>query len=125
MKTQQFSLKNEIALGNVQSSERDLVINILKKRFSDLEIELQRKNVGIDYLHSQLSLKATYNSFSSSATRNLNDTSNQDFVGDKLKLPTQTQPRYQSIKIQSSGHQNNNPTIARSNGKFWSQEIRC
>ena len=48
LQTQQFFLKNENALDNVQSSERDLVIDILRKRISDLEIELQRKNVFID-----------------------------------------------------------------------------
>ena len=61
-------LKNEIILDNYQNSERDLVIDILKKK--------------IDYLHSQLSLKATNNILSSSATRNLNGTSTQDSVGD-------------------------------------------
>ena len=38
----------------------------------------------IDYLHSQLSLKATDNSLSSSATLNLNGTSDRGSVGDKL-----------------------------------------
>ena len=52
LKTQHFSRKKGNALDDVQNSERDLVINILKKRISDLEIELQRKNVVIDYLHS-------------------------------------------------------------------------
>ena len=84
LKTQHFSRKKGNALDNVQNSERDLVVNILKKRISDLEIELQRKNVVIDYLHSQLSLKVTDNSLSSLATRDLNDTSNQDSVSDKL-----------------------------------------
>ena len=59
LQTQQFSSKNENALYNVQNSERELVIDILKKKISDLKFELQRKNVVIDYLHSQLSLKAT------------------------------------------------------------------
>ena len=68
LQTQQSSSKNENALGNVQNSARDLVVDILKKRISDLEIELQRNNVVIDYLHFQLSLKATNNSLSSSAT---------------------------------------------------------
>ena len=59
LQTQQFSSKNENALYNVQNSERELVIDILKKKISGLKFELQRKNVVIDYLHSQLSLKAT------------------------------------------------------------------
>ena len=59
LQTQQFSSKNENALYNVQNSERELVIDILKKKISDLKFELQRKNVVIDYLQSQLSLKAT------------------------------------------------------------------
>ena len=70
LQTQQFSSKNENALDNVQNPERDLVFDILKKRISDLEIKLQQKNVVIDYLNSQLSLKATDNSISSSGTRN-------------------------------------------------------
>ena len=37
---QQLFLKNENVLDNVQTSERNLVINILKK-ISDLEIELK------------------------------------------------------------------------------------
>ena len=78
LQTQQFLSKNENALYNVQNSERDLVIYILKEKMSDLEIELQQKNVVIDYLHSQVSLKATDNSLSSSANRNLNSMSNQD-----------------------------------------------
>ena len=83
MQTQQFSSENEKAFDNIQSSERDLVADILKKRISDSEIKLQRKNAVIDYLQSQLSLKATDNSLSSSVTQNLNGTSNQDSVGDK------------------------------------------
>ena len=79
---QQLSSKNENVLDNVQTSERDLVIDILKK-ISDLEIELKRKNVVIDYLHSQIISKATDNSLSSSATRNLNGTSAQDSVAIK------------------------------------------
>ena len=59
LQTQQFSSKNENALYNVQNSGRELVIDILKKKISDLKFELQRKNVVIDYLHSQLSLKVT------------------------------------------------------------------
>ena len=84
LQPQQFSSKNKNALDNVQNSESDLVIDILEKRISDLETELQRKNVAINYLHSQLSLKATDNSLSSSYIRNLNGISNQDSVGDKL-----------------------------------------
>ena len=101
--TQRFYSKNENALDNVQNSERDLVIDILKKRISDLEIELQRKNLVIDYLHFQLSLKATDIPLSSSATRKLNGTSNQDFVGDKL---TET---FHSNAATISKHKN--PTI--------------
>ena len=84
MQTQQFSSKIENALDNVQNSGRNLVIYILKKRILDLEIELRRKNVVIDYLYSQLSLKDTDNSLSSNPTRNLNDKSNQDSIDDKL-----------------------------------------
>ena len=54
---------------------------------SDLEIELWQKNVVIDYLHSQLSLKTADNLLSSSVIQHLNDTSNQDSVCDKLRLP--------------------------------------
>ena len=48
----------------------------LKGRISDLEIELLRKNVVVDYLHSQLSLNTTDNSLSLNATQNLNSKSN-------------------------------------------------
>ena len=76
-------LKTEIILDNYQNSERDLVVDIFKKRISNLEVDLQQKNLlVIDYMHSQLSLKATDNILSSSATRNLNGTSTQDSVGD-------------------------------------------
>ena len=57
LKTQHFTLKNENVLDNAQNSDRDLVIHILKKKISDLEIELLRNKVVIDYMHSQLSLK--------------------------------------------------------------------
>ena len=83
-KRNSFFSKNENTLDNVQSSDRDLVFHILQKRISNLEIELQRINVVINYLHSQLSLKATDNSLSSSVTRNLNDKSNEDSAGDEL-----------------------------------------
>ena len=52
LQTQQFSWKSKNALDNVQNSENDLVIDILKERISDLEIELQRQIVFINYLHS-------------------------------------------------------------------------
>ena len=52
LKMQQLSSKNKNVLDNVQTLERDLVIDISKKNFSDLEIELKRKKVVIDYLHS-------------------------------------------------------------------------
>ena len=52
LQTQQFSWKSKNALDNVQNSESDLVIDILKERISDLEIELQRQIVFINYLHS-------------------------------------------------------------------------
>ena len=96
MQTQQFSSKNEKAFDNIQSSERDLGADILKKRISNSEIKLQRMNAVIDYLQSQLSLEATDNSLSSSVTQNLNGTSNQDSVGDKLtdRLPTLSHLRY-------------------------------
>ena len=70
LKMQQLSSKNENILDNVQTSERDLVIDILRNKFSDLENELKSKNVVIDYLLSQISSKATDNSLSSSAARN-------------------------------------------------------
>ena len=68
LQTQQFPWKSKNALDNVQNSESGLVIDILKERISELEIELQRQNVFINYLHSQLSLKVTNNSLSSSVT---------------------------------------------------------
>ena len=68
LQTQQFSSKNKNAFYNVQKSKSDLVIDILKKRISDLENELQQKNLVIDYLHSQLTLKAADNSLNSSVT---------------------------------------------------------
>ena len=70
LKMQQLSSKNENILDNVQTSERDLVIDILRNKFSDLENELKSKNVVIDYLLSQISSKATDNSLSSSAAQN-------------------------------------------------------
>lgn len=45
-KTQQFSSKNDKVLANAQGSERDLVIDILKKSIYN--------NVIIDYWHNQL-----------------------------------------------------------------------
>ena len=84
---------------------------------SDLEIELQRKNVVIDYMHSQLSLKATNNSLSSSATRNLSGTLNQDSVGDKLSEAcnsnTATISKLKNPTIRSSKQQSNNNQIKR------------
>ena len=116
-KTQQFSSKNENALDNVQNSERDLVIDILKRRISDLEIELQRKNVVIDYLHSKLNLKSIDNSLRSSATRNLNDKSNQDTVGDELTETSHanaaTISKYKNPTIRSSKQQSNNSQLKR------------
>ena len=114
-KTQQFSSKNENALDNVQNPEGDLVIDILKKRISDLEIELQRKNVGMDYLHSKLNLKSTDNLLSSSATQNLNDKSNQDTVGDKLTETSHanasTISKHKNPTIRSSKQQPNNSQL--------------
>ena len=96
----------------IQNSERDLFIDILKKRISDLEIELQRKNVVIDYLHSQLSLKATDNLLTSCATRNLNGISNQDYVGDKLNEASNsnaaTISNHKNPTIRFSKQQSNN-----------------
>ena len=69
--------------------------------------------------------KATDNSLKTSVTQNLNDTSNQDSVGYKLKPPTPKQLKYQNIKIQPSSNQGKNPKTARSNRKSWLQEIRC
>ena len=102
--TQQFLSKNENVLYNVQNSERDFVIDILKEKMSDLEIELQRMNVVIEYLHSQVSLKATEYSLSSSATRNLNSISNQDSVGNNLTEASNS-------TIRSSKQQSNNSRI--------------
>ena len=79
-----LSSKNENVLNKSQTSERDLVIDILKKKISDLETELKRKNVIIDYLLSQISSKASDNSLSSSAPGNLSGTSTQDSVGNKI-----------------------------------------
>ena len=53
LKMQQLSSKNQNVLDNVETSEKDLVINFLKKKISDLENEHKQKNVVIDYLHSQ------------------------------------------------------------------------
>ena len=89
-----------------------MVIDILKKRISDLGIERQRKNVIIDYLHSQLNLKATDNSLSSIATRNLNGTSNQDSVGDKLAEASNSNAATIST-IRSSKQQSSNSQIKR------------
>ena len=86
----------------------------LKGRISDLEIELLRKNVVVDYLHSQLNLNTTDNSLSLNATQNLNGKSNQDTTGDKVtetshvnaatllknKGPTIRSPKQQSINSQ-------------------------
>ena len=107
LKMQQPSSKNENILDNVQTSERDLVIDILKNKISDLEIELKRKNVVIDYLHYKISSKATDNSLSSSATRNSNSTSTQDSVGNKI-----TEFSYLNAAIISK---HKNPTIRPSN----------
>ena len=86
----------------------------LKGRISDLEIELLRKNVVVDYLHSQLSLNTTDNSLSLNATQNLNSKSNQGTTGDKVteishvnaatllknKGPNIRSPKQQSINSQ-------------------------
>ena len=86
----------------------------LKGRISDLEIELLRKNVVVDYLYSQLILNTTDNSLSLNATQNLNGKSNQDTTGDKVtetshvnaatllknKGPTIRSPKQQSINSQ-------------------------
>ena len=87
-------------------------MDILKKRISDLGIERQRKNVIIDYLHSQLNLKATDNSLSSIATRNLNGISNQDSVGDKLAEASNSNAATIST-IRSSNQQSSNSQIKR------------
>ena len=86
----------------------------LKGRISDLEIELLRKNVVVDYLYSQLILNTTDNSLSLNATQNLNGKSNQDTTGDKVtetshvnaatllknKGPTIRSPKQQSSNSQ-------------------------
>ena len=117
LQTQQFHSKKENALDNVQSSQRDLVIDIFKKRIPDLKIELQQKNVVIANLHSQLSLKATNNSLSSSVTRNLNDTSHQDSGGEKLTATSYsnaaTISRHKNPIMTSSRQQSNNSQINR------------
>ena len=71
-------------MNNFPSLDRDLVFYILKRRISDLETELQRKNLIMDYLNFQLSLKTHDNSPNSSVTRNFNDASNQNSVSDHL-----------------------------------------
>ena len=70
---------------NYKYFEKEMLIK--DSSVSDLEIELWQKNVVIDYLHSQLSLKTADNLLSSSVIQHLNDTSNQDSVCDKLRLP--------------------------------------
>ena len=107
LKMQQLSSKNENILDNVQTSERDLVIDILRNKFSDLENELKSKNVVIDYLLSQISSKATDNSLSSSAARNLCSTSTQDSAGNKI-----TESSYSNAVIISK---HRNPTIRSQN----------
>ena len=109
LKMQQLSFKNE----NVQTVERDLVIDILKKKISNLITELKRKNVVIDYLHSQISSKATDNSLSSSATRNLNVTST---VGNKII----ESPHSNAAMI----FKHKNPTISSSNQKSNNSQIK-
>ena len=78
----------------------------LRKRISDL------KNAVINYLYSKLSLGATENSLSSSATRNLNGTSNQNSIGDKLTeasyFNAATISKHENPTIKSSKHQSNN-----------------
>ena len=117
LKMQQLSSKNKNVLDNVQISERGLVIDILKRKISDLEIELKRKNVVIDCLHSQISSKATDNSLSSSATRNLNGTSTQDSVGNKITESCHSNAamisKHKSPIIRSSNLQSNNSQIKR------------
>ena len=94
-----------------------MVIDILKKRIPDLEIKLQRNNVVIDYLHSKLNLKSTDNSLSSSATRNLNDKSDQDTAGDKLTetfhANAATISKHKNPTIRSSKQQSNNSQLKR------------
>ena len=63
---------------------KDALIGLQTQQFLSKNEELQRKNVFINYLHSQISLKATDNPLSSIITRNLNAASNQDSVEDKL-----------------------------------------
>ena len=115
LKMEKFSSKNENVLNNSQTSERDLVIDILKK-ISDLETELKWKNVIIDYLHSQISSKATDNSFSSSAPGNLNGTSTQDSVGNKIT------ESFHSNTAMISKHRN--PTIKSSNQQSYNSQIK-
>ena len=116
LKMEKLSSKNENVLNNSQTSERDLVIDILKKKISDLETELKRKNVIIDYLHSQISSKATDNSFSSSAPGNLNGTSTQDSVGNKIT------ESFHSNTAMISKHRN--PTIKSSNQQSYNSQIK-
>ena len=99
LKMQQLFSKNENILDNVQTSERDLVIDILRNKFSNLENELKSKNVVIDYLLSQISSKATDNSLSSTST--------QDSVGNKI-----TESYYSNAVIISK---HRNPTIRSQN----------
>ena len=103
-----------------------MVIDILKKKISDLDTELKRKNVVIDYLHSQTSSKATENSLSSIATRNLNGTSTQDSIGNKITESSHSNAamisKHRNPTIRSSNHQSNNSQIKR---KSWLQEIHC
>ena len=110
LKMQQLSFKNE----NVQTVERDLVIDILKKKISNLITELKRKNVVIDYLHSQISSKATDNSLSSSATRNLNVTST---AGNKITESPHSNAamisKHKNSTISSSNQKSNNSQIKR------------
>ena len=110
LKVQQLSFKNE----NVQTVESDLVIDILKKKISDLKIELKQKNTVIDYLHSQVSSKATDNSLSSSATRNLNGTS---AVGNKITESSHSNAaiisKHKNTTFRSSNQQSHNSQIKR------------
>ena len=113
---EKLSSKNENVLNNSQTSERDLVIDILKKKISDLETELKRKNVVIDYLHSQISSKASDNSLSSSASGNVNGTSAQDSVGNKIT------ESFHSNTAMISKHRN--PTIRSSNQQSYNSQIK-
>ena len=94
-----------------------MVIDILKKKISDLDTELKRKNVVIDYLHSQTRSKATENSLSSIATRNLNGTSTQDSIGNKITESSHSNAamisKHRNPTIRSSNHQSNNSQIKR------------